>query len=104
MEGAGVSDRRTYRKFTAEQKLEIVLAGLRSGNVAEAYRSHQISSSLYYGWRDHVWRPVDPSSPARSFGPRDSGPRPAAAHPSSLSRTKCAPLGARGVACTGWLA
>jgi transposase-like protein len=43
-----------YRKFTAEQKLEIVIAGLKSGNVAEVCRSHQISSALYYSWRDQV--------------------------------------------------
>jgi hypothetical protein len=34
-EGAAVGDKRTYRKFTAEQKLELVLAGLGSGKVAE---------------------------------------------------------------------
>ena len=49
-----MGDKRTYRKFTAEQKLEIVLAGLRSGNVAEVCRSHQISPALYYSWRDQV--------------------------------------------------
>jgi transposase-like protein len=45
---------RRYRKFTAEQKLEIVIAGLRSGNVQEVCRSNDISSALYYSWRDQV--------------------------------------------------
>lgn len=49
-----MGDKRTYRKFTADQKLEIVLAGLKSGNVQEICRSHQISPALYYGWRDQV--------------------------------------------------
>jgi len=43
-----------YRKFTAEQKLEIVMAGLKSGNVQEVCRRHEISSALYYSWRDQI--------------------------------------------------
>lgn len=43
-----------YRKFTAEQKLEIVIAGLKCGNIQEVCRGHEISSALYYSWRDQV--------------------------------------------------
>lgn len=49
-----MATKRSYRKFTAEQKLEIVIAGLKSGNVQEVCRAHEISPALYYGWRDAV--------------------------------------------------
>lgn len=41
------------RKWTADDKLAIVLEGI-SGNksVAEICREHQIAQSLYYKWRD----------------------------------------------------
>jgi transposase-like protein len=51
----GLSAKRTYRKFTAEQKLEIVLAGLRGDRpVREVCREHQIAETLYYDWRDKL--------------------------------------------------
>ena len=51
----GLSERRRYRKFTAQQKLEIVLAGLRGDrSVREVCREHGISETLYYGWRDQL--------------------------------------------------
>ncbi len=41
------------RRWTAEEKLEIVLEGLRERkSVAEICREHQISQALYYRWRD----------------------------------------------------
>ena len=41
------------RKWTAEEKLAIVLEGLKEKrSVAEICREHQISQSLYYRWRD----------------------------------------------------
>jgi transposase-like protein len=42
-----MATKRNYRKFTAEQKLEIVIAGMKSGNVQEVCRTHEISSALY---------------------------------------------------------
>ena len=51
----GLSERRKYRKWTAQQKLEIVLAGLRGDrSVAEVCREHQISETLYYTWREKL--------------------------------------------------
>ena len=51
----GLSEQRKYRKFTASQKLEIVLAGLRGDcSVREVSREHGISETLYYGWRDQL--------------------------------------------------
>ncbi len=49
-----MGERRDKRHFTAEQKLEIVLAGIKSGNVAEVCRTHDISNALFYQWRDKL--------------------------------------------------
>ena len=51
----GLSEQRKYRSWTAQQKLEIVLAGLRGDRqVKEVCREHAISETLYYGWRDKI--------------------------------------------------
>jgi len=50
-----LAEQRSYRKFTAQQKLEIVLAGLRGDrSVREVCREHGIAETLYYGWRDKL--------------------------------------------------
>ena len=54
-EVSGLSEQRKYRSWTAQQKLEIVLAGLRGDrSVREVCREHAISETLYYGWRDQL--------------------------------------------------
>ena len=41
------------RKWTADEKLAIVIEGLKEKkSIAEICREHQISESLYYRWRD----------------------------------------------------
>src|SRR5436189_4169147 len=51
----GLSEQRKYRSWTAQQKLEIVLAGLRGDrSVRDVCREHAISETLYYGWRDQL--------------------------------------------------
>jgi len=41
------------RKWTAEEKLGIVMEGLKEKrSVSEICREHQISQTLYYRWRD----------------------------------------------------
>ncbi len=48
-----MSETRRYRKFTAQQKLELVTASLRGErSIAELCREHQISESLLRRWRD----------------------------------------------------
>ena len=48
-----MSDTRTYRKFTAQQKTEIVLASLRGPkSLAELCREHEIADSLLRKWRE----------------------------------------------------
>jgi transposase len=50
-----VAEQRKYRKFTAQQKVEIVLAGLRGDkSVRDVCREHEIAETLYYGWRDKI--------------------------------------------------
>ena len=50
-----MSEQRKYRKFTAKQKLGIVLAGLRGErSVRDVCREHEISETLYYRWRDQM--------------------------------------------------
>jgi transposase len=47
--------RRKYRKFTGQQKLELVMASLRGEKtVAELCREHEISETLLRRWRDQV--------------------------------------------------
>jgi transposase len=48
-----MSDTRKYRKFTAQQKSELVLASLRGPkSIAELCREHEISESLLRKWRE----------------------------------------------------
>ena len=50
-----VSEQRKYRSWTAQQKLEIVLAGMRGDrSVRDVCREHAISETLFYGWRDQL--------------------------------------------------
>ena len=50
-----MSETRKYRKFTAQQKLELVLASLRGQmSVAEICREHEISETLLRRWRDQL--------------------------------------------------
>ena len=47
-----MSDTRKYRKFTAQQKTETVLASLRGPkSMAELWREHEIADSLLRKWR-----------------------------------------------------
>ena len=50
-----LSEQRKYRMFTAQQKLEIVVAGLRGDvSVKELCRQHEIAETLYYSWREKL--------------------------------------------------
>jgi transposase len=50
-----LSEQRKYRKFTAKQKLEIVVASLRGDHsIAELCREHEIAESLLRKWRDQA--------------------------------------------------
>jgi transposase len=50
-----MSEQRKYRTFTAQQKIEIVLAGLRGDrSIKEVCRENEIAVTLYYSWRDKL--------------------------------------------------
>ncbi|MGI8694274.1 MAG: transposase [Geodermatophilaceae bacterium] len=50
-----MSETRKYRTFTAEQKIEIVLAGLRGDRpTRDVCRQYEISEALYYQWRERL--------------------------------------------------
>ena len=50
-----MSEKRKYRQFTADQKLEIVLAGLKEDrSVRDVCRAYEISETQYYSWRDKL--------------------------------------------------
>jgi transposase-like protein len=54
-EESGLSEQRKYRTWTAQQKIEIVLAGLRGDRaVRDVCREHAISETLYYSWREKL--------------------------------------------------
>ena len=66
-----MSERRRYRRFTAQQKLEIVLAGLRGDrSVRDLCREQGISETLFYGWRDQLLEAAKDGSQARRSGSR----------------------------------
>ena len=47
--------RRKHRRFTPEQKFEIVMEGLKGKRtVTDVCRDHRIRTALFYTWRDQV--------------------------------------------------
>ena len=50
-----LSEQRKYRSWTAQQKIENLMAGLRGDrSVKEVCREHAISETLFYGWREKL--------------------------------------------------
>ncbi len=50
-----MSETRKHRSFTPEQKIEIVLTGLRGDRpVRDVCRFYEISEALYYQWRERL--------------------------------------------------
>ena len=50
-----MSEQRKYRSWTAQQKIEILLAGLRGErSVKDVCCEHSISETLFYGWREKL--------------------------------------------------
>jgi transposase-like protein len=46
--------RKAQVQRSAEEKFAIVIEGLKSGNIAETCRTHQIAATLYYRWKDEA--------------------------------------------------
>jgi len=55
MRGAKIAYSMERRKWTSQQKLQIVLEGL-SGNIeiSKLCSKYQVSQTQYYQWRDHL--------------------------------------------------
>jgi transposase len=50
-----LSEKPKYRQFTSEQRVEIVLAGLRGDrSVRDGRREYEVSEALFYQWRDRL--------------------------------------------------
>jgi len=50
-----MSEKRKYRTFGPEQKLEVVLAGLRGDrSIRDVCCEYEIAETLYYQWRDRL--------------------------------------------------
>jgi transposase-like protein len=70
-----LSEKRKYRQFTPDQKVEIVLAGLRGDRpVRDVCRAYEISEALYYQWRDRLLE----GGKSALASPRDKKPPEAA--------------------------
>ncbi len=46
--------RKAQVQRSAEEKFAIVIEGLKSGNIAETCRTHQIAATLYYRWKEEA--------------------------------------------------
>ena len=63
--------RATRRHFSAEEKIRVVLEGLRGEeSIAELCRREGIASAMYYAGRKSSWRPARGDSPATQRAPR----------------------------------
>lgn len=47
------------RKWTSKEKLNIVLEGQKSGNIAETCRKHGIFESQYFQWKNKLLESAD---------------------------------------------
>jgi len=63
--------RTTRRQFSAEEKILIVLSGLRGeDSIAELCRREGIVQNLYYRWSRNFWRPARSAWPATRHEPQ----------------------------------
>jgi transposase len=63
--------RATRRPFSAEEKIRVVLEGLRGEeSIAELCHRQGIASSMYYGWSKEFLEPARRGSPATRRVPR----------------------------------
>jgi len=57
------------RKWSAAQKLRIVLAGIQTGDIAELCRREGINPTQYYGWKKQLLSSADVVFDARGQKP-----------------------------------
>jgi transposase-like protein len=56
---------------TPEEKWQIVLEGLKSGNIAETCRKFEIAPNLYYRWKDEGEADQTTGTGAGTISPAD---------------------------------
>ncbi len=91
--------RRTRRRFSAEEKIRIVIEGLRGEEgIASLCRREGIAANLYYRWSKSSWRRArsacwairsEKPAPARSWGFVRKTPGSRSWWPRRSSRTVC---------------
>jgi transposase-like protein len=67
--------RKPKQQRSAEEKLAIVMEGLKSGNIAETCRKFEIAPNLFYRWKDEVEKGAlaELGGGAQPRGPKRSG-------------------------------
>ena len=81
--------RRARVDRTPEQKLEIVLQGMKSGNIAETCRRYEVAPNLYYRWKDEALQGATAALGVRSAAAVESEKgRPLPQTPSPARRCK----------------
>ena len=99
-----LSEQRKYRSWTAQQKIEIVLAGLRGDrSVKEVCREHEISETLYYSLAREAARGRPGGAGGQGGAPGRAGAAPQGrASWSGRSGRKTYELEIAGEALRGW--
>jgi transposase-like protein len=67
--------RKAQVQRSAEEKFAIVIEGLKSGNIAETCRNHNIAATLFYRWKDDVEKAA-----VAALGGRNAALRPDEEH------------------------
>ena len=60
--------RKSQVQRSPEEKFAIVIEGVKSGNIAESCRKHEIAPTLYYRWKDEVEQGAVAALGGRSAG------------------------------------
>lgn len=67
--------RKAQVQRSAEEKFAIVIEGLKSGNIAETCRNHNIAATLFYRWKEDVEKAA-----VAALGGRNAAVRPDEEH------------------------
>jgi transposase-like protein len=67
--------RKAQVQRSAEEKFAIVIEGLKSGNIAETCRNHNLAATLFYRWKEDVEQAA-----VAALGGRNAAARPDEEH------------------------
>src|ERR1700684_1629074 len=71
-----MTDTNGRRKWSAAEKLRIVLAGMQTGDIAELCRREGINPTQYYGWKKQLLASADVGFDTRGQKPSRKEARP----------------------------